>query len=351
DELTPIIYSKFPQKGKFNNKVLAGVFIFVAVIIGIFTYQSRTRSSQDDQKATINQNHEKVTKVLPKGADDVWETQYIMPAPEKDRLDVLVLGIRGKDDPDGGLLTDSIMILSYNKTTKKSALVSVPRDLYVRLNDNTEDKINAAYEFLGLAGTKKLFSRITGVYVDNIIVVDFSSFKEIVDDLGGIDVVLKEPFSEPSQWGYPFFLPAGPNHLNGQSALYYVRSRYSTDDFDRARRQQEVILAIKKKITETNFLSDPTKAIALLSAAKRNIQTDFNILDVPSLIELAQELNVSSATMKQNVISTTNLLYDSRKDNVYVLLPIGDNLSKIKKYFRNILASSLPGGTATPTPH
>ena len=92
---------------------------------------------------------------------------------------------------------------------------------------------------------KELVSKITGVYIDKAVILDFFSFEKIIDQVGGIDIVLENPFEEKQQWGYEFSLPAGPNHLDGKNALYYARSRFSSSDFDRSRRQQEVMFALK----------------------------------------------------------------------------------------------------------
>ena len=161
------------------------------------------------------------------------DTNYIMPEKEPNRLDILILGIRGEDAEDaeeaGALLTDTIMVFSHDQLTKKSSLASIPRDLYVKIY-NKKDKINSAYEYGLLRGegtdyAKNLISQITGVYIDNVIVADFSSFEKLIDQLGGIDITLVKSFKEEGQRGYAFELPAGTNHLNGQNALYYVRSR------------------------------------------------------------------------------------------------------------------------------
>ena len=279
-----------------------------------------------------------VARILPISADRTFEDpDYIMPVQEPDRSDILILGLRGKDDPDGGLLTDSIMLFSFDETTHKTALVSIPRDLSIKITDTKTEKINAALEELGMNGTKKLVSKLTGIYVDNIVVFDFVSFEKIINEIGGIDVRLDQPFQETSQWGSTFYLPAGDNHLDGQTALYYVRSRFSSSDFDRARRQQQVISAIKKKTADIKLLSDPLKVLGLISTLKSDIQTDFNILDINGLLGMAREFSASLDTMKRHVISTDNLLYESRDGGTYVLLPKGDTFEQLKIFFRDIL--------------
>ncbi len=279
---------------------------------------------------------------LPIQQDD---PDYVMPIKEPSRLDVLVMGIRGKDDlADGGLLTDTILLFSFDRTTGKASLVSIPRDLYVTISSGKKDKLNTAYERLGLGGAKKLFSKITGVYVDNAVVFNFTAFEKIIDTLGGVDITLDKPFEEKQQWGYTFALPAGLNHLDGQNALYYARSRYSTSDFDRAARQQQLILAIKQKILATDFISDPLKALSLINAIRSNIVTDFNILDTTSLLDLAHQIDTS--TLKRYVLTTDNFLYDTHaEDGAYILLPRGGHLDQIKKLF-----TGLPHTIATPVP-
>jgi len=274
------------------------------------------------------------------------DTDYIMPDKEPDRLDILILGIRGEDaenaEEAGALLTDTMMVFSHSQLTKKSSLISIPRDFYVKMGP-AKSKLNAAYEYglyrrEGTDYVKKLVSQITGVYIDNIIVADFSSFEKLIDQLGGIDITLTKPFKEEGQWGYIFELPAGENHLNGQDALYYVRSRYSTSDFDRAFRQQQVLFAIKNKLTELNLLSDPIKTLAMIGTLNRNIETDINIWDVKEIIDLGKEVDTSPAMFKKQVLSTNNLLYQTTgPKGIYILLPIGDDFGQIKQLFQEVL--------------
>ncbi|OGN06150.1 MAG: hypothetical protein A2750_03640 [Candidatus Yanofskybacteria bacterium RIFCSPHIGHO2_01_FULL_45_42] len=287
-------------------------------------------------------------KVLPISEEELGK--YVMPKKEQSRLDILVMGIRGKDDPDpantGIYLTDSMMIFSYDKETGKSSLVSVPRDFYVLVDKNKKDKINTVYEVgfskkNGLDYAKKLFSEISGVYVDHIIVFDFSAFEKIVDQLGGVDITLAKPFEEDNQWGYSFSLPAGQNHLDGKTALYYVRSRYSTSDFDRSYRQQQIIMAIKSKLLGLNIFNEPGRALDILNTIRKNIDTDADIFDMAALGTLAKEINASATGMKRYVISTDNLVYETHENGIYILLPKGDNFDGIKKLFQDILTSPL----------
>ena len=268
------------------------------------------------------------------------DPDYIMPPEEKDRFDVLILGIRGEDDPDakdaGALLTDTIMVFSFDKTAKKASIISIPRDLYVKTEKRRAAKINSAFENGGMKSTKELLSKVTGVYIDKAVVLDFSSFEKVIDAAGGIDITLTKPFEEKQQWGNSFYLPEGENHLDGQNALYYARSRFSSNDFDRSRRQQEVIFALKDKLARHNWWTDPLKTLDIVTAIKSNIQTDINIWNAKEILDLANEIN-SADKMSKYVISTENLVYESRANEAYILLPVGDNLTGIKQLFQDII--------------
>lgn len=271
-----------------------------------------------------------------------------LPLPEPNRFDVLILGVQGFDKDSienaGGLLTDTIMILSVDKETKRVSMTSIPRDLYVDLVGG-KGKLNEAYE-RGLAAKKGLnyvketMSRITGVYIDKVLIFDMNAFKTIVDYLGGVDIYLDRPFSEPKQWTYPFDLPAGENHIDGQAALYYARSRFSSSDFDRARRQQQLILAIKKKASSTNLLSDPTKVVSVFLNLKSDIVTDFQVWDINDIFTLAKAVAAQKGNVKEFVMSTDNVLYQSKSPSgEFILLPNNNNYQVIQEFMKNSLTN------------
>ena len=270
---------------------------------------------------------------------------YPLPSPESDRLDVLVLGIRGytqkEVEEEGGLLADTIQVVSIDKINRKVAVIAIPRDLSINIL-GVKGKLNQIYERgleqkQGLELAKQIISRLTGIYIDKAVVFDFNAFRHIVDTLGGIDVYLARPFSEPSQWGYPFLLPVGNNHLDGEQALYYTRSRLSTSDFDRAHRQQEVMTAIKNKAAKLGYFSNPVKITNLLNALKGDIRTDFQLWDVSDALKLGGTFNPQAA-ITNYVLSTDNLLYETyNAKSEYILLPKGDNYDMVRELFIEIL--------------
>ena len=331
---------QLPWYRRFSRRGLVVAVVFAAVC-GMLAYAGTIRHSVS------------ITNALGFGTPTPSvpaDPNYAMPAQDSNRLNILIMGIRGMDDPNadngGPLLTDTIQIFSYDKTTHKTAIVSLPRDLYLTVHDNVKDKINTIYEYGyyhsadPLKYVKEKFSEISGVYINNVVIFDFSSFKDIIDSVGGVDVTLDKPFSETEQWGYTFSLPAGPNHLDGQSALYYARSRYTTSDFDRSRRQQQIMLALKDKLLKMNFFANPIQTFNILSTVRNDIKTDIGIWDIKQFLDLAK--TVKTSDMVRYVISTDNLVVQSTantKDtnNAYILLPKSGDLMQIKQEFQTIL--------------
>lgn len=269
---------------------------------------------------------------------------FITPSDNSDFLDILLVGIRGIGEEFGGTLTDTIILFRIHKTTGQAAIISIPRDLYITLPYNGSVKINEIYtigidkggESLALALERTILSQITGIHIDGVVRVDFTAFKKLIDEVGGVDIYLDKPFMEIIQWQGKggFKLPAGPNHLNGDTALLFVRSRFATSDFDRAKRQQEIILALKNKMTGLGILANPVKLYAILDIIGSHIKTDYPF-DIPRLLSLANTLDYRN--IKHVVLSTQNYLYQSKDSNgAYILLPKDGDYSDIQHFIKNI---------------
>jgi len=281
-----------------------------------------------------------------------------LPKDDPERLNLLLLGVRGaEEEGEGNLLSDTNIVVSIKKKTGAVALISLPRDIYAIIYCIGEkQKINFAYAQGGIDCAKKTIGYITGQYIDYAVSVDFTALTEIVDTLGGIDVSLDEPFEESFQWAkegieenerwfikeidgeekWVFYLPKGANHLDGQTALYYARSRYSTNDFDRMRRQQEIIMAIKDKALSLEILANPIKVYNLLDILGNNVRTDLKLADIKNLLELSSDLNAAQIKKKIFDTSPEGLLYQTFINDEYVLLPAGDDFTQIQAACQNI---------------
>jgi LCP family protein required for cell wall assembly len=267
-----------------------------------------------------------------------------------DRLNVLILGIRGVNDPNGGLLSDTIMVISLEPKTGKVALISVPRDLYVEMpHHNFKNKINEVYVRgiedenwkKGLEYSKEAMENVTGLDIHYSASVDFKAFKEIIDILGGVTITLDRPFSERNQFAEGVIeLPAGRQTIDGDTALLFVRARFSTSDFDRAKRQQQILLAVKEKAFSLGVLSNPVKMVSILNSLGNHIKTDAELWEIKELVVLTQNINTTNAKRKVFDTSEAGLLYETWNENgSYILLPEGDNFDKIHEACKEIFNS------------
>jgi len=300
---------------------------------------------------------------------------------DPDRINILLLGLRGPEDPNGGLLTDTMMVLSIKQSTGQVAMISIPRDLFIKMptepgknsSQAIKEKINFAYALGeekmrsgGLVYSKVAVQSVTGLWIDHVVSIDFLAFKDIVDILGGVDIHLSKPFIEDQQWvesgdagpssaffiktetattsagviqkqKWVFEIPAGTSHLDGNTALYYARARYSSNDFNRVQRQQQILLAMKDKAMSLGILLNPVKIFELLDTMGKNVRTDMGLGEINNMIGLSKNLNFKN--IKSKVFDTTSagLLYATTSEKgAYILLPQGDNFDKIREVCKNI---------------
>ena len=265
---------------------------------------------------------------------------------EKNRLDILLLGIRGEEDPNGGLLTDTMMILSYNTKDHTASIISIPRDLYIQLPGIKKDKINAAYihgeelqKGFGLQLAKMTVGYVLGVDIDYAILADFSAFQKLIDTVGGVDIYTQKSFTETEQWqGMTISYEKGWHHLTGEDALYYSRARFMSSDFERAKRQQEVVLALKDKLMSLGVATNPFKINDILNLVENNVKMD---LDRSTIFEIASATKTlgGDKNIKRAVLENgeNGMLYHATINGAYVLLPKGDSYQAIRDFSRNIL--------------
>ncbi len=228
---------------------------------------------------------------------------------EKDGfINILLLGKGSKGHP-GENLTDTIMLARINVTDGKIALLSLPRDLYVRIpGTKSATKINALYDYGLRNGHDADFIiqsviAITQLPIHYFLVADFDAFTSIVDALGGINVMVKRKINDTRYPGphysyETFTLEPGLTHMDGATALKYVRSRHGDPegDFGRAKRQQQVLQAIKNKAFSLGTLSNPVTLGKIFDALGDHIHTDMSIADITSLVALLPQLDTQNIT-------------------------------------------------------
>jgi LCP family protein required for cell wall assembly len=229
------------------------------------------------------------------------------------RINVLVLGIGGQGH-EAPNLSDTLLVMSIDPKTKDSAMLSIPRDLYVKLPavakyGNQYGKINAANAYGGPEYAAKVVSAVIGVPIHYYILVDFSGFRQAVDAVGGVDINVPKAIYDPEypcdneKGGYcPFRVAAGTQHMSGTIALRYARSRKSTSDFDRAARQQQVIAAVREKALQLSTLTNPVKITQLIDTLGSHVKTDFQPNEIAKMANIVKDLDTSKMT--QNVLTT-----------------------------------------------
>lgn len=263
---------------------------------------------------------------------------------EENRINILIMGLRGDTGENAGdYLTDTMMVLSIKTNEGKAALFSIPRDLYVRIPGyNQMEKINFAYAYGmqtqgdGLRLATLTVQRVSGINIDHAVAIDFSTFKGLIDALGGVDVYVPADFVESSQWGYTFHVPKGMNHMNSDTALYYARSRYSTNDFDRARRQQDIIMALGKKIMSLGILTNPIAINRTLDTVAASVRTDIDFISMLGLARYAKVITQGNLERFVFNDSQEGLLVSGHANDAYILSPRAgmEDYHEIKKRFK-----------------
>lgn len=192
--------------------------------------------------------------------------------------------------------TDTIMVLAIDAPNNRAALISFPRDIYLAIPGVGYSRINTAYGFGeerqpggGLPLLMSTIERNFGIPIHSYARIDFSGFEDVVDALGGVDVTVDCPLYDELIYRYfeTYTLEPGTYHMNGQQALYYARSRKTTDDFDRARRQQRVLLAIRDRVLDANLLP---RVPALWLAMRDMVDTNLGPAEIADLAKLGASL-------------------------------------------------------------
>ena len=293
--------------------VVGAVLLLVVIVTATLTYKRLDDFVSATTGRHINPIGEVVQAVEPSPGTIAYKLKH------GQQVNILLLG-RGGEENDAPYLTDSIMAVTIDPASNRVAMVSIPRDLTLGMNLQSNpsrlwyQKINAAYEVPytniiccvasqyqgrdggGLAAEHEV-GKVTGLTFDRYIAVDFVAFRDMVNALGGVDVCLSTNLDDNEYPDYrngyiSLHFKAGCQHLNGEQALEIARSRHAiqpeqSSDFGRARRQQDIMQAIKKKATTVNGFS---KAPQLLGALQNNITTDMSLSDMRAIYDWGRNL-------------------------------------------------------------
>ncbi len=299
------------------------------------------------------------------------------------RVNILLLG-RGGDGHEAPDLTDTIIVASIDPVQKKAALLSIPRDLYVPTSTNT--KINAVFadaknralakkspkkdaEAAGLSAIEKQVEDYMGIPIHYHVMVDFSGFEQAINTVGGVDInvaadntVYEVLYDHGRRRQYILDVKQGQQHFDGQRALFYSRSRKTSNrgDFDRTERQRLVMIALKEKILSVGTFSNPVKVSQLITNFGSHVTANMTLGEVMRIYEIGKSIpsaeiaSVGLADPPNNYVTTDNINGQS------VVRPRAglSDFSEIQNYVRNALRDgyltkenatvAVFNGTATP---
>jgi polyisoprenyl-teichoic acid--peptidoglycan teichoic acid transferase len=260
------------------------------------------------------------------------------------RVNILLMGVDLRPGEKGPTNTDALIIVTIDPATRSVGMLSIPRDLWVPIPGSGENRINTAYwsgvrrgyPGGGPALVKKTIQLNFGIPIHYYALINFVGFRKLVDVLGGLTIDVPHDISDPTfpndTYGVkPLFIPKGKQHMNGQMALDYARTRHADTDFGRMKRQQQVLMAIKDQALRVDVIPK----IPALWVAKDNLaQTDLGLTDVFALVQLAREIKSDSITT--GLVGDAETQDWTTSSGAMVLLP---NPGRIQKVIEKVFST------------
>jgi len=321
---------------------LVVLFLMVAGVAGLLVFdQVRQFIAASDTLPDFTIQHEEPSAVSYEPGEPLprWEGT--------ERVNILVMGIDQREHEHGPWRTDTMLVLTIDPVTMSGGMLSIPRDLWVPIPGYEEGRINTAhyigevYDYPGggpaLAAETVQYN--LGIPIHHYVRVNFTAFEQMIDLIGGIDVYVEEEIVDPTypdeSYGYdPLYIPAGWQHFDGEMALKYARTRHTAGgDFDRAKRQQQVILAVFEQVTRLDLLPQlALRAPELWQTLQGSVVTDPDLtLDkIIALAQLASEVNPEN--IRYGVIDEHYTQFWTTPDGQEVLIPLRDRIRELRDY-------------------
>ncbi|OQX60906.1 MAG: hypothetical protein B6I38_00885 [Anaerolineaceae bacterium 4572_5.1] len=201
------------------------------------------------------------------------------------QITILLLGSDKKEPETTFFRTDLMMFVTVNKKQDTVSIVSIPRDLFVEIPGLGKNRINTAFGFGGFETLADTMQHNFGVRPDYYVLIDYWFFPGVIDNLGGIDVQVASDYCHPLLIGTgEICVSQGEEHMDGETAMWYAQTRYTTSDFDRHRRQQEILDAVFDRFIELNTLQSVPK---LYSTYRENVTTNLKLGTILSMLPTA----------------------------------------------------------------
>ena len=206
----------------------------------------------------------------------------------KDKSTVMIMGVDERADDVGR--SDTLMIATLDPDKNQAALLSVPRDTRVKIKGHGFDKINAAYAYGGRKLTQETIESLLNTHIDHYIKINVHGFTKIIDALGGIDIDVEKRMYYEDPWdddgGLYIDLQPGMQHMDGKTAITYVRYRDEEGDIGRIKRQQNFMKAVMDKLVSPTIIP---KLPAIVSAVSDSVETDMSVSEILSFLGTLQD--------------------------------------------------------------
>jgi LCP family protein required for cell wall assembly len=299
---------------------LASAYLFYGSLRDIFAYSAGSTSVE-----------------LPIIGDSDSLPETVPDWSQKERVNILLLGVDQRPAEEGPWRSDTMIVVTVDPKSMTAGALSIPRDLYVEIPGYGEQRINMAH-FLGDAYhypgegpglAMKTIEYNFGIPVHYYIRVNFQGFREIIDYLGGITIDVQDEiwdYTYPDgQYGYStVHIPAGLQVMNGRMALQYARTRHGGSDFDRLRRQQQVLMAAREKALRLQLIP---RIPLLANTLGHTVKTNLQVGEVITLAQIATRIHAEDihfAVIDENV--TVPMVLDNGAD---VLFPERDKIREL----------------------
>lgn len=349
------------EENQKRRTVFFWVFIGISLVLGIFLIRTIAKSNEVEYSSTLIPRKAGFLQTV---KNFLFRPNDILIGQSEDRVNILLLGIGGPGH-DGPYLSDTNIIFSLKPSTNEVALISIPRDLGVKVDGHGWRKINSANAFgeaeqPGLGGdyARKIFEESFNIKIPYFIRVDFKAFSEIINSVGGITVNVPVAFVD-SQYPADNFafqtvsFEKGEQTMDGDLALKYARSRHGNNgegsDFARARRQQLILEALKQKVLSLGTYTNPNRLQEIYSSLSHHVSTNLNFAEMAYLASLADDINNSKRLVLDSapggyLINTTG------ENGAFMLAPKTGNFESINLAISDIFTNAtLTTNVPTPT--
>lgn len=248
--------------------------------------------------------------------------------PPDGQVNILILGSDFR--ANSGYRTDIVLLASIYTKENKISLVSFPRDLWVEIPGLQEERINTVMGYGGFPLLVSTFEHNFAIHVDHYMMTNFSGFQDIVDTLGGIEIEAAINTYDRCDLSYAHggYCSVGPGTaiLDGELALWYVRSRYTSSDFDRTRRAQEVLVGLFNKLMTLDAVA---KAPEIYNLFISNVETDMTLSDILEFIDIAPAILSDSSSIQRYTIGTEYVTATTTNTGAYILVPDYDAIWQV----------------------